>query len=106
MLCRIALLTAIQPPTASHYRRLVERLPSTETLLNDARLELRRESWATLVVCAMEAHAGPFGVQVEAENVLRSIDAEEYNQRALVATRAFDAGTSADIPSRLCAGSH
>src|SRR5262249_10330583 len=66
-----------------------------ETLLQQARLELRRGETGTARRLATEAFTGPYGVQAEAEKVIRSIDAEEFNQRMLAAGRSYDAGLGA-----------
>ena len=44
---------------------------------------------------AEDAFDPAYGVQKEAEVVLRDIDAEEHNQRLLAAQRTFDAGVDA-----------
>jgi type II secretory pathway component GspD/PulD (secretin) len=44
---------------------------------------------------AEEVYSGAFGLQKEAADKLRSIDAEEEGQRCLTAARMFDAGESA-----------
>jgi type II secretory pathway component GspD/PulD (secretin)/tetratricopeptide (TPR) repeat protein len=62
--------------------------------LDQARLELRKGETENARRLAAEVYSGPYGLQVEAENMLRSIDAEEFNQRILAANRAYDAGRS------------
>jgi hypothetical protein len=64
-------------------------------LLEKARLELRRGETANARRLAEEAFSGPYNLRGEAEAVLRSVDAEEFNQRVLVARKSFDAGASA-----------
>jgi type II secretory pathway component GspD/PulD (secretin)/tetratricopeptide (TPR) repeat protein len=64
-------------------------------LLNQARMELRAGQTGNARRLAESAFEGPYGVQTEATQVLRSIDAEEFNQRLLTATRSFDAGVAA-----------
>ncbi|HTK76424.1 MAG TPA: hypothetical protein VL371_14260, partial [Gemmataceae bacterium] len=44
---------------------------------------------------ATEVYNGPYGMQSEAERLIRSIDIEENNQRVLVANRNYDAGMTA-----------
>ena len=44
---------------------------------------------------AEAAFSGPYGVQEEAAQVLRSIDAEEFNQRLLAANRTYEAAMEA-----------
>src|SRR5262249_36162536 len=66
-----------------------------QALLDQARAELRKGETTTARRLAEEAFSGSYGVQADAEKVLRSIDAEEYNQRLLAASRAFDAGVQA-----------
>jgi type II secretory pathway component GspD/PulD (secretin)/tetratricopeptide (TPR) repeat protein len=65
------------------------------TILEKARLELRKGQCEMARQLAAEAHNGPYGVQAEAAAVLRSIDVEEHNQRVLAANRSFDAGMAA-----------
>lgn len=86
-------LPALDPPPAAS-------APSSNTargqaLLDQARTELRKGETTTARRLAEEAFSGNYGVQSEAEKLLRSIDAEEYNQRFLAASRAFDAGLQA-----------
>jgi type II secretory pathway component GspD/PulD (secretin) len=64
-------------------------------LLRAARLELRRGSTETARKIAEKAYRGPYGIQVEAEAVLRDIDREEFNQKCLTANRTFEAGQQA-----------
>lgn len=66
-----------------------------EELLRQARMELRRGETRAARERAVQAFSGNFGVREEAEKVIRSIDAEEFNQRLLAASRSYDAGVSA-----------
>jgi type II secretory pathway component GspD/PulD (secretin)/tetratricopeptide (TPR) repeat protein len=66
-----------------------------QTLLNQARLELRAGQTRTARRLAEEAFQPELGVQAEAAQVLRSIDAEEFNQKVLGANHAYDAGLDA-----------
>jgi type II secretory pathway component GspD/PulD (secretin) len=66
-----------------------------EGLLKKARLELRSGDTGTARKTAEEACKPQYGVRDEALSVLRSIDAEEFNQRRLQANRVFDAAESA-----------
>src|SRR5207244_12990643 len=63
--------------------------------LDKARMELRRGQTGMARHLATEVYNGPFGMQPEAAQVLRSIDVEEHNQRVLTANRSYDAGISA-----------
>lgn len=66
-------------------------------LLDQARVEITRGNTSTARRMAEEAFKGPYGgpVQAQAEFVLRSIDAEEFNQRRNQANRSFEAALSA-----------
>jgi hypothetical protein len=66
-------------------------------LLDQARVEITKGNTATARKLAEEAFKGPYGgpVQAQAEFVLHSIDAEEFNQRRNQANRSFDAALSA-----------
>jgi type II secretory pathway component GspD/PulD (secretin) len=66
-----------------------------QELLNKARLELRNGETNTARRLAEDAAQGPYGVQKEAFEVLRSVDVEEFNQRQLQAVRTFDAAMAA-----------
>jgi len=66
-----------------------------QKLLNDSRMELRAGQTSNARRLAEEAFSPQFGVQNEATQLLRSIDAEEYNQKILAADHAFDAGQAA-----------
>jgi type II secretory pathway component GspD/PulD (secretin) len=76
----------ITPPTPSN---------QGQVLLQKARLELSNGSTTTARRLAEEALAGNWGVQSEAQDVLRTIDAEENNQRALECRRTLDAAADA-----------
>ena len=58
-------------------------------------MELRAGQAANARRLAEEAFSPQYGVQAEATQLLRSIDAEEYNQKVLAASHAFDAGQAA-----------
>src|SRR5262249_31227923 len=64
-------------------------------LLEQARQELRRGERPKAGRLAEEAFRGNYGVQTQAEALLRSIDAEEVGQQKLAANRTFEAGVSA-----------
>src|SRR5205085_7127016 len=66
-----------------------------KSLLDQARRELRAGQTGSARRLAETAYEARYGVQSEAAQVLRSIDVEEFNQKMLVANRAFDAGISA-----------
>jgi type II secretory pathway component GspD/PulD (secretin) len=59
--------------------------------LEDGRRELRAGQLALARKCAEMALAPAFGLEKEAQDLLRSIDAEERNQRILVSNRNADA---------------
>jgi type II secretory pathway component GspD/PulD (secretin)/tetratricopeptide (TPR) repeat protein len=65
------------------------------TLLNQARMEIRAGQTGNARRLAEQAFSGPYGVQEEAAKVLRSIDAEEFQQKMLAAGHTFDAGLGA-----------
>jgi type II secretory pathway component GspD/PulD (secretin) len=64
-------------------------------LLEQARMELRAGQTATARKLAEAAFEPQYGVQTEAAAVLRSIDAEEFNQKVLTADRTLEAGLAA-----------
>jgi type II secretory pathway component GspD/PulD (secretin) len=66
-----------------------------QDLLKQARMELRAGQTSNARRLAEAAFSGPYGLQNEAAQVLRAIDAEEFNQRALTASRTFDAAVEA-----------
>jgi type II secretory pathway component GspD/PulD (secretin) len=61
-------------------------------LLAKSRQELRNGQTLTARRMAEEAFSGPYEVQTEAQAMLRSIDAEEFNQHVRDAERAYDSG--------------
>jgi type II secretory pathway component GspD/PulD (secretin) len=65
------------------------------TLLVQAREALRRGDTPQARRMAEDAYKGPYGLQAQAESMLRSVDAEEFAQQRLAADRTFDAGMSA-----------
>ncbi len=64
-------------------------------LLAKSRLELKSGQMLTARRLAEEAYSGPYEVQPEASAMLRSIDAEEFNQQVLEAEKTFAAGHKA-----------
>jgi type II secretory pathway component GspD/PulD (secretin) len=64
-------------------------------LLEQARQQLRKGETPQARKLAEEAFRGNYGVQTQAEALLRSIDAEEIGQQKLAANRTFEAGVSA-----------
>jgi type II secretory pathway component GspD/PulD (secretin) len=64
-------------------------------LLAKARLEIRSGNTNAARRLVEEVYKGPYGLQTEAENMLRSIDTEEFEQRRREARRTFEAGNSA-----------
>jgi type II secretory pathway component GspD/PulD (secretin) len=66
-----------------------------QRLLNDGRLELQKGDTIMARRLAEEAFTKCPEVRSDAEALMRSIDAEEFNQRMLIANRSFDAGLSA-----------
>jgi hypothetical protein len=64
-------------------------------LLDRARLELKSGQTAMARRLAEEAFDPSLGVQTEAANLLRSIDAEEFTQNRLAANRSAEAGIEA-----------
>jgi type II secretory pathway component GspD/PulD (secretin) len=64
-------------------------------LLDKARMEIQRGETESARKLAEEAAQPSYGVQAEALAVLRSIGAEEVNQRRLQSNRTFDAALSA-----------
>jgi len=64
-------------------------------LLSKSRLELRSGQMTTARRLAEEAYSGPYEVQQESAAMLRSIDAEEFNQHQLEAEKTFDSGKAA-----------
>jgi len=66
-----------------------------QELLAQARMELRAGQTSNARRLAETAFSGPYGVQEQAAQMLRSIDGEEYNQRVLATNRTFDAAMDA-----------
>jgi Flp pilus assembly secretin CpaC len=66
-----------------------------QELLDKARLELTKGELATARRLAVEVFTGPYGLQPQADAVLHSIDAQEFNQKAAEASRTFESGVSA-----------
>jgi type II secretory pathway component GspD/PulD (secretin) len=66
-----------------------------QELLQKARLELRNGNSAMARRLVEEALSAPYGVQNEAEAMLRTIDAEDARQREMEDRRTFDAGLAA-----------
>ena len=66
-----------------------------EDMLRKAQLELRNGNMAGARQLAESVFVGSYGLQSEANALLRSIEAEEHNQKILSATHAFDAGMQA-----------
>lgn len=64
-------------------------------ILQRARMELKRGDTASARRMAIDAYQGTYGVQKQAAEVMRSIDAEEEGQRRLTASRTFDAAKAA-----------
>jgi len=64
-------------------------------LLDRALLELKSGQTAMARRLAVAAYEPALGVQAEAANLLRSVDAEEYNQTRLAANRSAEAGFEA-----------
>jgi type II secretory pathway component GspD/PulD (secretin) len=65
------------------------------SILDKARLELKRGQCEIARQLATEVHNGPYGLQADAAQVLATVDVEEHNQRVLAANRNFDAGMNA-----------
>ena len=63
--------------------------------LDKARLELRSGQCEMARQIAAEVFNGPYGMQAEAAQVLRSVDVEEHNQKVLAANRGCDAAMTA-----------
>ena len=83
-----AVAAAPQPPSAIG-------MVQGQSMLEKARMELRRGQTDMARQLATEVHNGPFGMQSEAQALLRTIDIEEHNQRVLAANRNYDAGMMA-----------
>jgi type II secretory pathway component GspD/PulD (secretin)/tetratricopeptide (TPR) repeat protein len=83
------------PPSATIPVHSSEDAKAGSDLLAKARIELSRGEPETARRLAVEVYNGPYGLQAEADAVLHSIDAEEYNQRTLTCSRSFEAGLGA-----------
>jgi type II secretory pathway component GspD/PulD (secretin)/tetratricopeptide (TPR) repeat protein len=89
-------LAAQKPAATQTWRDPVEEAKNVgQTILDKARLELKRGECETARQLATEVHNGNYGLQAEAVVLLRTIDVEEHNQRVLTANRNFDAGLAA-----------
>ena len=66
-----------------------------QAVLEKARLELRSGQCEMARQLATEVWNGPYGMQAEAAQILRSIDVEEHNQKVLAANRSYDAALAA-----------
>jgi type II secretory pathway component GspD/PulD (secretin) len=64
-------------------------------LLAKVRMEIRAGNTNAARRLAEQIRQGPYALQAEADAMLRSIDAEEFEQRCREARRTFDAGNSA-----------
>jgi type II secretory pathway component GspD/PulD (secretin)/tetratricopeptide (TPR) repeat protein len=82
-------------PTAVPQAPSAMSMVQGQSLLEKARMELKRGQTDTARQLATEVHNGPFGMQSEAQALLRTIDIEEHNQRVLAANRNYDAGMMA-----------
>jgi type II secretory pathway component GspD/PulD (secretin) len=87
-------VAAAQPPVGARTEQSANREQGL-ALLDKARLELRSGQTAQARRLAAEAFKSSYGVQPEAEKVLRSIDVEEFNQEVLVTNHSFDAADAA-----------
>ncbi len=66
-----------------------------QRLLDQARMEIRAGNTGAARRMVEQVYAGNFGMKTEAENLLRSIDVEEYEQKRREQQRTFDAADSA-----------
>ncbi len=66
-----------------------------QQMLSQARMEVRAGNLGPARRLVEQVYAGNYGLKTEAENLLRSIDVEEYEQRRSEQKRTFDAGNSA-----------
>jgi type II secretory pathway component GspD/PulD (secretin)/tetratricopeptide (TPR) repeat protein len=87
--------TALSSPNASTSMASTMGTAQGRDLLEKARLELRAGQTANARRLANEAFSPSLGVQGEATKLISDIDAEEFNQKLLVAERTFDAAVSA-----------
>ncbi len=66
-----------------------------QDMLAKARLELQSGETESARRLAEQVAQGPYGLQAEALAILRTVGAEEYNQRRLQSSRTFDAALAA-----------
>ncbi len=92
---RGATTTAMSSPNASTSMAATMGSAQGRDLLEKAKLELRAGQTANARRLANEAFNPSLGVQAEATKLISDIDAEEFNQKVLVAERTFDAAVSA-----------
>jgi type II secretory pathway component GspD/PulD (secretin) len=85
------------PPQGSGIIQVANQQPPNKgrDLLDRARLELRSGQTVIARQLTVAAFEPSLGVQEEAASLLRSIDAEEYNQARLAANRSAEAGFEA-----------
>jgi type II secretory pathway component GspD/PulD (secretin) len=85
------------PPQGTGVVQVAAQQPVSKgkDLLDRARLELKAGQTAMARQLAVAAFEPSLGVQDEAASLLRSIDAEEFNQARLAANRSADAGFEA-----------
>ena len=97
-------MPALGPPVMPAQNEVPPAAPPGESakqagpdLLDRARMELKRGELEIARKLAVEAYNGPYGLKEQADALLHSIDAEEFNQKILMANRSFDAGMSAYV---------
>jgi type II secretory pathway component GspD/PulD (secretin) len=66
-----------------------------QQLLDQARMEIRAGNTGAARRLVEQVYAGNLGLRTEAENLLRSIDVEEYEQKRREQQRTFEAANSA-----------
>jgi type II secretory pathway component GspD/PulD (secretin) len=66
-----------------------------QRLLDQARMEIRAGNTSAARHLVEQVYSGNFGLKADAENLLRSIDVEEYEQNRREQQRTFAAGESA-----------
>jgi type II secretory pathway component GspD/PulD (secretin)/tetratricopeptide (TPR) repeat protein len=88
-------LAAFKAPPAPPKAPAVDPRMVGQSILDKARLEIKRGQSETARQLASEVYNGPYGLQAEAAQVLGTIDVEEHNQRVLAANRNYDAGYAA-----------
>ena len=64
-------------------------------LLSKARLELQKGETESARKMAIEVLSGPYAAKADAETLLRTIEAEEIQQRRLTSQRTFESGIAA-----------